>query len=181
MEAHDSGSSKTAWLYAALAVAVFAAGALAFFIGRMTADDASPSGLAAREADVATRGSTVMPFDLEQTTHTFQKTSDGGLQTVTADDPDDAEQSRLIRGHLSAEAQRFAAGDFSDPAGIHGAAMPGLAALSASAGAITIEYSEVPAGAAIRYATSDAALVSALHLWFDAQVSDHGQHASHGE
>ena len=181
MESKATGSSRTGWLYAGLAAAVFAAGALAFFIGRMTADDASPSGLAARQADAATRGSTVMPFDLEQTSHTFQKRSDGGLQTVTADDPNNAEQVALIRGHVSAEAQRFAAGDFSDPAGIHGAAMPGLAELSASAGAITIEYSDVPAGAAIRYATGDVALVSALHLWFDAQVSDHGQHASHGD
>ena len=122
-----------------------------------------------------------MPFDLERTTHTFQDMPDGGLQTVTADDPEDAEQVRLIREHLSAEAQRFAAGDFGDPANIHGAAMPGLAELSQAGGAIEIEYSELTDGAAIRYSTEDPALVAALHRWFDAQVSDHGQHANHGE
>ena len=118
-----------------------------------------------------------MPFDLERTTHLFQKMPDGGLQTVTSDDPADTEQVGLIRTHLRAEAERFAAGDFGDPAQIHGAMMPGLAELSAAAGAIHIEYSEVADGAAIRYSTDDPALVSALHLWFDAQVSDHGVHA----
>jgi hypothetical protein len=167
------------WLAAALVVGVFAIGGLAFAIGRMSAggDDA---GLAARQAAVATRGATVMPFELEQTTHVFTKTADGGLQTVTAEDPQDGEQVRLVREHLSAEAQRFAEGDFSDPAHIHGAAMPGIAELSAAGGAIKIEYSDVPYGAAIRYSTMDATLVSALHDWFDAQVSDHGQHAHDG-
>lgn len=60
-------------------------------------------------------------------------------KTVTSDDPADAEQVSLIRMHLRAEADRFATGDFGDPAQIHGAMMPGLAELSAAAGAIRIE------------------------------------------
>ena len=33
-----------------------------------------------RQEEVAARGVKVMPFDLEQTTHVFQKLEDGGLQ-----------------------------------------------------------------------------------------------------
>ena len=37
-----------------------------------------------RQGEVAARGAKVMPFDLEQTTHVFQKLDDGGLQKVLA-------------------------------------------------------------------------------------------------
>ena len=40
-----------------------------------------------RQGEVAARGAKVMPFDLEQTTHVFQKLDDGGLQKVVAKDP----------------------------------------------------------------------------------------------
>nr|BFE78375.1 hypothetical protein GCM10020093_009760 [Planobispora longispora] len=56
------------------------------------------------------------------------------MQTVTADDPADASQVRLIREHLTEEAARFGRGDFGDPASIHGERMPGLRELSAATG-----------------------------------------------
>src|SRR5262245_65571299 len=84
-----------------------------------------------RQEEVATRGAEVMPFDLEQTMHVFQPLADGGLQTVTAKDPANSAQIALVQAHLQAEAEKFHRGDFSDPANIHGADMPGLAALQA--------------------------------------------------
>ena len=57
-------------------------------------------GTAARHAEIAARGAAVMPFDLDAATHRFTKTPDGGVQTVTADDPHDDVQIRLIRDHL---------------------------------------------------------------------------------
>ncbi|KAK5344213.1 hypothetical protein LTR11_012158, partial [Exophiala xenobiotica] len=80
--------------------------------------------------------------------------------------------------HLTAEVERFRRGDFGDPARIHGTEMPGLAALQAHDGRITIEYATTPDGAQATYTTDDAALRDALHHWFDAQVSDHGEHAT---
>jgi hypothetical protein len=57
--------------------------------------------------------------------------------------------------------------------------MPGLAELrSAKPGQIEIAYHEVSAGAELTYKTSKAALVVALHQWFDAQLSDHGKDAT---
>lgn len=132
----------------------------------------------ARQADVAARGAQVMPFDLDQTTHVFERLDDGGLQSVVADDASNTEQIALIRSHLRDEAERFRRGDFGDPATIHGEAMPGIDALRAGAGRIEVRYTETPDGAQIRYATTDPALVAAIADWFAAQLGDHGSDAT---
>jgi hypothetical protein len=118
-----------------------------------------------------------MPFDLEATTHTFRATARGGVQTVTVDDPADATNRARAREHLRAEADRFARGDFTDPAAIHGHDMPGLATIERGASEVRVAYADIPDGGRITYTTSDPALVAALHAWFDAQVADHGAHA----
>ena len=130
-----------------------------------------------RQEDVATRGTQVMPFDLEQTRHVFQPLEDGGRQTVTAKDPANSQQIALIQVHLQEEAAKFRQGDFSDPAKIHGEDMPGLAALKAGARQIDMQYTPLPNGAQIQYATKDPGLIMALHQWFAAQLADHGHHA----
>jgi hypothetical protein len=135
-------------------------------------DDGSP-----RQEEVAERGAEVMPFDLEATTHRFEATPDGLVQTVVADDPGDAEQVELIREHLTSEAERFRGGDYRDPAAIHGESMPGLAELEAGAGSITVDYQPRDDGARLTFRTSDPALVDALHRWGEAQTADHGRHA----
>ena len=132
-----------------------------------------------RQAAVAKRGSQVMPFDLERSTHRFVKTADGGLQTVVSDDGD-PKQIALIRDHLRTEARLFRQGAFDDPVTIHGADVPGVADIRAGAARIDIAYSDVADGARLRYRTDDALLVVALHRWFDAQTSDHGAHAEGG-
>ncbi|MFC9894776.1 hypothetical protein ACFVMC_13890 [Nocardia sp. NPDC127579] len=133
-----------------------------------------------RHAEVAAKGQQVMPFDLNRTTHQFTKSATGGVQSVTADDPADTEQITLIRGHLTEAAAGFGHGDYGDPAAIHGTGMPGLRELQQGHTRIEIRYAETPAGAQITYTSSDPSLVTALHTWFDAQVSDHGSHAEHG-
>ncbi|MEM6256006.1 MAG: aspartate carbamoyltransferase [Cyanobacteria bacterium P01_D01_bin.156] len=130
-----------------------------------------------RQAEVALRGAHVMPFDLEKTTHHFEKMQDGGLQTVVVDNPIEIEQVRLIQSHLQEEAAKFQAGDFSDPAAIHGDTMPGLKTLASGYRDIKIEYTALPNGGQIRYTTQTPGLVSAVHDWFAAQLSDHGHHA----
>jgi len=138
---------------------------------------ANDRGELSRQEEVAQRGDTVMPFDLERTTHVFVPLDDGGRQRVIVDEPSDERQVSLVRRHLREEAKAFASGDFSDPAEIHGHAMPGLRELEAAYRRIEVAYSTIPAGAQIRYRSSDASVVSALHRWFDAQLMDHGMHA----
>ena len=70
--------------------------------------------------EIAERVAQFMPFYLDATTHTFTDTEDLVVQTVTADDPDDNDQIQLIRAHLREERDKFARGDFEDPAAIHG-------------------------------------------------------------
>jgi hypothetical protein len=129
------------------------------------------------QEEVARRGAQAMPFDLEQAMHVFQPLADGGLQAVTAKDPTNSAQIALIQAHLQEEVAKFRRGDFSAPATIHGEDMPGLAALRAGAQHIEMQYTPLPNGAQIRYATPDPALTMALHQWFAAQLADHGHHA----
>lgn len=131
-----------------------------------------------RHAQIAARGSEVMPFDLEQTTHFFERRDDGGRQTVTAKNPSNEKQIALIQAHLRQEAEKFSRGDFSAPAKIHGDKMSGLAELKSSSSLIDIQYKDLPTGGEIRYTTETPSLVKALHQWFMAQVSDHGKHAT---
>lgn len=160
------------WWMAALAVVVVTVAAVTVTVIRNDA--------AARQAAVAAQGGKVMPFDLERTTHRFAKAANGGVQTVVADDPSDADQIRLIRDHLKEEYAKFGRGDFGDPAVIHGTQMPGLDALTKGYQRIGTDYADLPDGARITYTTSDSSMVTALHAWFDAQVSEHGSHAEHG-
>jgi len=136
---------------------------------------------AEREAEVARRGPDVMPFDLKATQHIFTKTADGGVQRVVARRKGDTQQVKLVRAHLRDIESEFRKGDFSGPAHIHGEDMPGLAQLrAAKPGDIRIAYRDVAGGAELAYRTRKPELVSALHTWFDAQVSDHGADAMAG-
>lgn len=142
-----------------------------------TADKAAEN----RLGDVARRGAKVMPFSLEKTIHVFTKTEKGGRQQVIVKNKADAGQVRLIQGHLSKIAKEFSRGDFSDPAKIHGEDMPGLAKLKAARpGEIRIAYKDLPDGGEIEYASEVPGLIAALHVWFDAQLSDHARHAISG-
>lgn len=131
--------------------------------------------------DVAERGVHVMPFDLELTSHVFSKTAKGGVQQVIVKAPDDFEQIKLIREHLSQISAEFQHGDYSNPAKIHGNNMPGLAELrKAKINQISVVYQDLPNGAKITYSTEDTSLITAIHQWFDAQLSDHARHSVPG-
>jgi hypothetical protein len=130
---------------------------------------------------VAGRGKDVMPFSLAATTHIFTKSANGGIQQVVAKKTTDAAQAKMIRQHLQEIRDQFLKGDFSGPSHIHGEDMPGLADLKASKpGQIAIVYKEIKGGAQLTYTTADMSLVTALHKWFDAQLSDHGKDAMAG-
>jgi hypothetical protein len=135
----------------------------------------------ARLDEVVARGVHVMPFNLEQTTHVFSTTENGGIQQVIVKDKANAEQIALIRSHLSKIAREFNQGDFSNPVKIHGDKMAGLDALrTAKKGALSIIYKELPEGAQIDYSSEHPDLVTAIHQFFEAQLSDHARHAVSG-
>ena len=122
---------------------------------------------------VATIAAPIMPFNARSTNHVFQKNQSGGIQQVTAKDPNDKDLVAAIRTHLEMEAARFGKGEYADPAWTHGKAMPGVKYLSAiKPGQMAITYRNVPGGAAVDYVGNDAATVDAIHKWLDAQPSD---------
>jgi hypothetical protein len=122
-------------------------------------------------------GQTVMPFDLNKTVHVFRMTDSGGVQSVVVKDALDKDQVGLIRQHLQHETEAFQRGDYADPTSLHGATMPGVLELTGHHQEITVSYSELPLGAAITFETQDRHLVTAVHRWFGAQLSEHGADA----
>ena len=161
-------------------VLVAAAAMVVALVVRRDGGDHAPLDLPARRAQVERRGATVMPFDQNATMHRFTHTTGGGVETITANDPNDTDQIALVQEHLTHERDLFAAGNFSDPMAIHGVEMPGIHDLQggAAAGRITITYAAMPNGARLTYAATDPTLIDALHAWFDAQLMDHGSHAT---
>ena len=131
--------------------------------------------------EVATRGSHVMPFNLEKTMHVFTKVENGGIQQVIVKDKKDTNQVKLIRTHLSKIAHEFNQGNFSNPEKIHGSNMAGLKLLRyAKKDELSIVYKELPDGAQIDYTGENPNLVNAIHQFFDGQLSDHAHHAMSG-
>lgn len=120
-----------------------------------------------------------MPFDLGRTTHIFEMTENGGVQQVVANDPNDDAQIALVQQHIQHEVMMFSAGNFSDPTSLHGDEMPGVKELSAGAAQIRIEYAALPDGAQITFTSQDLRLITAIHRWFGAQLSDHASGATY--
>ena len=119
----------------------------------------------------------VMPFDVSRTMHIFKMTESGGIQKVVANDPAATDQIALIQQHLQHEAERFQHGDYSDPGALHGADMPGLKELQLGASQIKVSYTPRPEGAEIAFKTTDLRMLTAIHRWFGAQLSEHGADA----
>jgi hypothetical protein len=120
----------------------------------------------------------VMPFDLAKTVHVFRMTEDGGTQQVVVrSSPPDAGQVQMIQQHLMMEAAEFQKGNFADPAHLHGAAMPGLKEMRSGAARMQITYAALANGGEIRFHSKDIKLVTAVHRWFGAQLSEHGADA----
>ena len=130
-----------------------------------------------RQEHVHQMAPSVMPFDMSKTVHIFKMTESGGVQRVIAQDPGATDQIGLIQQHLQQEAERFQHGDYSDPAMLHGADMPGLKDLHTGASRIRVSYAVLPFGAEIKFETTDLHLLTALHRWFGAQLSEHGADA----
>ena len=130
-----------------------------------------------KQAHIHAMGHNVMPFSLAKTLHVFKMTESGGIQKVIVKNPADIDQIRLIRQHLKHVADKFQHGDYSDPARLHGKNMPGIKELHSGASQVSITYHNLPLGAEIVFSTPDIHLLTALHRWFGAQLSEHGADA----
>src|SRR5437763_2191044 len=135
-----------------IAAALFALGA--------SADDpnncpmhAAHTAAAAHAQDVDRRGDEVMGFSHEATKHSFKIYDDGGAIEVRALHADDEASVRAIRTHLQSIAKSFAAGDFANPAAIHGPAPAGTDVMAAKKDSIVYRYSDLENGGRVRITT----------------------------
>ena len=129
------------------------------------------------QAHVHDSAQMVMPFEISKTVHVFRMTEQGGVQRVVTRDASATEQVPFIQQHLRHEAERFQKGDYSDPGTLHGKDMPGLKDLQTGASKITVAYAALSDGAQISFSTDDKHLLTAIHRWFGAQLSEHGADA----
>lgn len=118
-----------------------------------------------------------MPFEMSKTVHIFRMTEEGGVQRVVIRNGSDKAQIQLIQQHLKHEAGRFEKGDYSDPGMLHGKDMPGLRELQTSGSKISVSYAALSDGAEITFSTNDRHLLTEIHRWFGAQLSEHGADA----
>ncbi len=118
-----------------------------------------------------------MPFDVSRTLHIFKMTEQGGVERVVTRETGTDDQVAFIRQHLQQEAVKFQNGDYSDPAKLHGESMPGLKELQKGVSHIKVTYTSLQNGAEITFETKDLHLLTAVHRWFGAQLSEHGADA----
>ncbi len=140
--------------------------------------DCTPAAAQTKQEHVHRMAPGVMPFDVSKTAHIFKMTETGGVERVVAKDPAATDQIVLIQQHLRHEAMNFQKGDYSDPARLHGPGMPGLNELQSGASRIKVSYVSLPSGAELVFETADLHLLTALHRWFGAQLSEHGADAT---
>jgi hypothetical protein len=126
-----------------------------------------------KQEHVHNMAASVMPFELAKTRHIFRMTDTGGVQRVVIKEQAATDQILLIQQHLQHEAEAFQRGNYADPASLHGADMPGLRELETGAAKIKVSYSTLPTGAQISFETTDIHLLTAIHRWFGAQLSEH--------
>lgn len=127
-----------------------------------------------RQHMIHTKSPMVMPFDMDKVTHYFLKTETGGNLLIKVKDKKDTMQIALVRNHLKKEQTLFLNSNFKDPQTLHGIDMPGLKILTNSKGKFDVIYNELPEGAELMFESKDSLVIDAIHKWFDAQLSDHG-------
>ena len=139
------------------------------------------STLMMRRHMIHSRSSLVMPFNMNNVTHYFLDTKSGGILKIKAKNPEDTVQIKLIRDHLKKEHALFSKGNFADPETLHGMNMPGLKILSSSKDKYKVAYKELFDGAQLTFTSEDPKVIKALHIWFAAQLRDHGKDAKNKE
>lgn len=119
------------------------------------------------------RGKQAMGFDQEAVAHHFFLHDNGGTIQVTVKDPRDSANLAAIRDHLPHIATMFAAGDFTTPAFVHAADVPGVDGMTRLRTEIAYAYEDIPNGGRVRITTRNTRALAALHDFLRYQITDH--------
>jgi hypothetical protein len=136
------------------------------------AHDASAASKDSAFGAMQARGKSAMGVDQYTSIHRFDDLADGGRIELQRDRDDSAGIS-AIRAHMRTIARAFAAGDFSTPATVHLAEVPGSATMRAKRSAIEYGVMDLPRGAALRIRSADREAVAAVHQFLAYQRREH--------
>jgi hypothetical protein len=162
-----------AWIARISAASVLTLGAVTHVAAQQ--HPSMPAGMTHEQhmAEMKRAGDVAMGFDQDKATHHFTLTRDGGLISVSADDPADTTTLEEIRTHLAEIAQAFAAGDFGKPTMTHGELPSGAADMQRLATHIQYGYEQTDQGGLVRIATQDPEALSAVHEFLRYQIREH--------
>lgn len=118
-------------------------------------------------------GASVMGFSQTATSHHFRLSPKGGAIEVHAHDASKTELRETVAAHLRTIAGRFAKGDFTTPAAVHGAAPDGVDVLASHREKITYTFEEGALGGRVVIQTDDAAARDAVHAFLRYQIREH--------
>jgi TusA-related sulfurtransferase len=114
-----------------------------------------------------------MGFPRDKTAHHFRLYSDGGAIEVTANDSNDSENIKAIRGHLEHIATMFSNGDFSTPMFVHDQVPPGVPIMKDKRAQISYTFEQSPSGAIVRIKTTDPDALKAVRDFLRFQIEEH--------
>lgn len=124
-------------------------------------------------AGVQARGARIMGVDQAASAHRFEALADGGRIVFSMRDTTDTDGTARIRAHLQAIASAFAAGDFSQPFGVHAQAVPGTAVMARERAALRYVMTPAAGGGELRITATTPTALAAVHEFLAFQRSDH--------
>jgi hypothetical protein len=119
------------------------------------------------------RGEKGMGFSQTATTHHFLLKADGGVISVTANDPKDTTQRDQVRMHLTHIAHAFSEGNFNIPLFVHDQEPPGVPTMKRLAQEIRYELRETDRGGEVAISSKSAEAVQAVHEFLVLQIREH--------
>jgi hypothetical protein len=114
-----------------------------------------------------------MGFSQTATTHHFRLNPDGGVITVSANDPKDSATRDQIRLHLAHIAHAFAEGDFEIPMLVHDQVPPGVPAMKRFAKDIQCQFHPSDRGGQVVITSKSPEAVRAIHNFLVFQIREH--------
>ena len=120
------------------------------------------------------RGDKSMGFLQAKITHHFLLQPDGGVISVSANDPKDTSTRDQIRVHLEHVAHAFSQGDFDIPMSVHDQVPPGAPEMKRLAPRIRYRFTETEAGGRVSISSRSPDAVTAIHNFLAFQIREHG-------
>ena len=119
------------------------------------------------------RGEKGMGFSQTATTHHFLLKPNGGVISVSVNDPKDTASRDQIRMHLTHIAHAFSEGNFNIPMFVHDQEPPGVSTMRHLAKEIHYNVQETDQGGEVAIMSKSTEAVHAIHDFLVFQIREH--------